>query len=154
MGPISQADKARFKERIRDRVEASRGKDPEIWVDANGATVYIAGTNNRKDGRLTKAEVVALSCYVPGFVVNGVSYRLPVRRFAPTPKPAPFYVVVQQGGSTGEYYVHDFETLKQANAYRRKAAKASYETSAPLKVPGDTNMDALTEIACVIGDMM
>lgn len=68
--------------------------------------------------------------------------------------PGHFFIVVQEGGSTGEFYVHGFDTNKQAHSYRRKAARASYNTSMPIKVPDGTDMDALGNVATAIGDLL
>ena len=68
--------------------------------------------------------------------------------------PGHFFVVVQEGGSTGEFYVHGFDTNKQAHNYRRSAGRASYNTSMPIKVPNGTDMDVLGDIATAIGDLL
>lgn len=45
------------------------------------------------------------------------------------------FLVVQQGGASNEFYVHTFDTRKEANAYRKSAADASYNTTEPIVVP-------------------
>ncbi len=49
--------------------------------------------------------------------------------------PPPVLVVIQQGGSTQELYVHTFDTVKEVKAYRRSAQRASYRTSPEFEVP-------------------
>jgi hypothetical protein len=44
-------------------------------------------------------------------------------------------LVVQEGGSSGEFYVHAFNTVKEANANRRSCGKAAYRTSKPIVLP-------------------
>lgn len=44
-------------------------------------------------------------------------------------------LVIQEGGSSTEMYVHAHENLKQARADRRSCAKAAYRTSELIKVP-------------------
>ena len=44
------------------------------------------------------------------------------------------WIVIQQGGSTLEFYVHGFGQLAEARAYRTSARKASYNTSEPIRV--------------------
>jgi hypothetical protein len=45
-------------------------------------------------------------------------------------------LVVQQGGSTREMYLHTFDTPEQADKFRESAwKKGSYSTSEPLAVP-------------------
>lgn len=49
----------------------------------------------------------------------------------------PAVVVLQEGGSSSEgFYVHQFDTPKQAESYRRSAARAAYRTTVPVLVPG------------------
>ena len=45
------------------------------------------------------------------------------------------FIVVQEGGSSREFYVHAHDTLKESNADRKSCAEASYRTSAPIAVP-------------------
>ena len=45
------------------------------------------------------------------------------------------HVVVQEGGATGEMYVHLFDSERKAAAYRKDCDKASYNTSEPVPVP-------------------
>lgn len=44
-------------------------------------------------------------------------------------------LIIQEGGSSTEMYVHAHENLKQARADRRSCARAAYRTSEPIKVP-------------------
>jgi len=44
-------------------------------------------------------------------------------------------LVIQEGGSSTEMYVHAHENIRQANADRKSCAKGSYRTSEPIKVP-------------------
>ena len=46
------------------------------------------------------------------------------------------WVVIQEGGSSTEFYAHGFNTIRQAQAYRRVASRASYRTSPPIDVRG------------------
>jgi len=46
-----------------------------------------------------------------------------------------FPLVIQEGGSTGEIYVHGFYSLRDARRFRVSAARAAYRTSAPIRVP-------------------
>lgn len=45
------------------------------------------------------------------------------------------YVVIQQGGSSSELYLHAFDTLAEVRRYRKSCDKAAYETSEPVEVP-------------------
>ena len=50
--------------------------------------------------------------------------------------PQEVILVVQQGGSTKEMYVHTFDTLEHADKFRKSARdKGGYSTSKPLTVP-------------------
>lgn len=51
------------------------------------------------------------------------------------PKIRMSFLVLQEGGSTGELYVHTFEGRGDANAFRRSAARAAYRTTRPLLIP-------------------
>ena len=44
-------------------------------------------------------------------------------------------LVMQQGGSSREFYAHLFDRMRDAERYRVGAEEASYETSEPMKVP-------------------
>jgi hypothetical protein len=53
-----------------------------------------------------------------------------------TPKqPKNLYLVIQQGGSSTEMYVHPHNSLKEAKADKKSCAKASYNTSEPIVIP-------------------
>lgn len=45
------------------------------------------------------------------------------------------YGYVQEGGATGEFYFHSFDTMEDALAGRRSCAKAAYRTSNVLEAP-------------------
>jgi hypothetical protein len=45
------------------------------------------------------------------------------------------WYVVQEGGSSTELYLHGFDTRRQADAYRKRAAKSAYRTSPPVSAP-------------------
>lgn len=47
----------------------------------------------------------------------------------------PGYLVIQQGGSSSEFYLHAFDTTAEVEHYQRSCARASYETSDPVEVP-------------------
>lgn len=47
------------------------------------------------------------------------------------------YVVLQQGGSSAEMYVHVHDSLHDANADRKECEKGAYKTSEPIEVPAD-----------------
>lgn len=50
-------------------------------------------------------------------------------------KPKFIYLVVQQGGSSREFYVHTFDTVAYAEAYREECDGAAYNTSAVHQIP-------------------
>jgi len=45
------------------------------------------------------------------------------------------YLIIQQGGSSTEMYVHVHNTLKEAKTDIRSCGKASYNTSEPIEIP-------------------
>lgn len=46
------------------------------------------------------------------------------------------YLVVQEGGSSREMYVHGFDTIASADAYRESSVKeGAYRTSPPIQLP-------------------
>lgn len=45
------------------------------------------------------------------------------------------FVLIQEGGSSAELYVHVRDTLQAAEAHRRECARASYRTSEPVEFP-------------------
>ncbi|TXH16597.1 MAG: hypothetical protein E6R03_05215 [Hyphomicrobiaceae bacterium] len=45
------------------------------------------------------------------------------------------YIVIQQGGSSSELYLHAFDTLSEVRQYRKSCDNAAYETSEPVEVP-------------------
>jgi len=47
------------------------------------------------------------------------------------------YLVVQQGGSSSEVYLHTFDTYEQARNYRRSCERAAYNTSKPVRIPAE-----------------
>lgn len=58
------------------------------------------------------------------------------------------YLVIQQGGSSRELYVHAHGTLTEARKDRKSCEGASYQTTEPIEVPATlatillSNMDA------------
>ena len=63
-------------------------------------------------------------------------------------------VVVQEGGATGEYYAHSFNTRRDAAGFRRSCARAAYRTTAPVEVPACTDLDALQRVLDAAGDAL
>lgn len=52
------------------------------------------------------------------------------------PEVVPAFIVIQEGGSSGELYAHAFNTNTDAENYRRVASEEwGYRTTAPLPVP-------------------
>lgn len=45
------------------------------------------------------------------------------------------FIVLQQGGSSGEVYVHMFDTTDQVTAFRESCDEAAYQTSEPIDLP-------------------
>jgi hypothetical protein len=71
--------------------------------------------------------------------------------------PAEVFLVIQQGGASTEMYVHTFDTLEQADAYRTKAYEnGAYRTSEPLEVPVgiETYMEAIRDIASAAASLV
>jgi len=53
-----------------------------------------------------------------------------------TPKQSKnLYLVIQQGGSSSELYVHPHDTRKEAKADMKSCAEASYNTVGPIEIP-------------------
>lgn len=50
--------------------------------------------------------------------------------------PKAAYAVVQEGGATGEIYVHVYDSRDDAEAFRVSCAEASYRTSDLIELPG------------------
>lgn len=50
--------------------------------------------------------------------------------------PADVYVLIQEGGSSSELYVHSHDTLEDANADRESSASGAYRTSPAFQVSG------------------
>ena len=46
------------------------------------------------------------------------------------------FLVVQEGGSSTELYVHSFDTDKDAQAFRASCGGAAYRTTTPISIPG------------------
>ncbi len=65
-----------------------------------------------------------------------------------TKKTKDILLVLQQGGSSREVYLHTFDTKKQADDYRDECEKASYATSEPVSIPVDLEQhrDKIDEI--------
>lgn len=53
------------------------------------------------------------------------------------PRTSPAYVVIQEGGSSDEIYVHSHESLEEAEADRVSCAEGAYNTSEVLELPAD-----------------
>lgn len=45
------------------------------------------------------------------------------------------WLVIQQGGASGEYYPNLYDTKREAVLFRRACANAAYNTSEPIKLP-------------------
>lgn len=45
------------------------------------------------------------------------------------------YLIIQQGGSSTEMYVHPHNSLKEAKADIKSCGKASYNTTEPIEIP-------------------
>ena len=45
------------------------------------------------------------------------------------------YLVIQQGGSSSELYVHPHNTLKEARTDMKSCAEAAYNTAGPIEIP-------------------
>lgn len=63
--------------------------------------------------------------------------------------PKEVFLVVQQGGSSREMYLHTFDTLEQADKYRANAwEKGAYRTSEVFEVPVgiETYMEEIQDI--------
>jgi len=45
------------------------------------------------------------------------------------------FVVIQEGGSSGELYLNTYNTVQDATDFRRSCATAAYRTSEPIEVP-------------------
>lgn len=58
-------------------------------------------------------------------------------------KPKNIYLVMQQGGSSREWYAHGHNTLLDARKDVKGCAKAAYNTVAPIRIPA-----ALTKALC------
>lgn len=67
-------------------------------------------------------------------------------------RPKTMLVVVQEGGSTGEFYAHAFTTRKDAKRFTRSCARAAYRATSPVEVPAGTDMDALQAVLSAVGD--
>lgn len=67
-------------------------------------------------------------------------------------KPETLLVVVQEGGSTGEFYAHAFGARRDADRFRRSCARAAYRATSPVEVPACTDMDALQAVLSAVGD--
>ena len=67
-------------------------------------------------------------------------------------------LVMQQGGSSREFYAHLFDRLAHAKAYRRSCEEGAYNTSEPLRVPEALarvlrkNPDAESAFVGLLGD--
>lgn len=59
------------------------------------------------------------------------------------------YLVVQQGGASHEFYLHTFDSISDARAYRRSAEQATYATSPPIPIPARLERD-LTAVEAIV----
>ena len=69
-------------------------------------------------------------------------------------RPKTMLIVVQEGGATGEYYAHAFDTPKAAAKFRRSCARAAYRTTAPVMAPAGTDLDALQRVLSAVGEAL
>ncbi len=69
-----------------------------------------------------------------------------------TNKPKTMLVVVQEGGSTDEFYAHAFSRRRDAAGFRRSCAKAAYRATEPVEVPAGTDVNALQLVLSAVGD--
>ena len=53
------------------------------------------------------------------------------------------YALIQEGGSSGELYLHVHDTLEEAEADRQRCAEGAYRTTEPKEMPASTNWDAV-----------
>ena len=58
----------------------------------------------------------------------------------------PLLLVMQQGGSTLEWYSHLFDTQAETDAFVESCAKAAYTTVGPFKVPSDSDHPEFYEL--------
>lgn len=74
----------------------------------------------------------------------------------PKKKPKPIYLVVQQGGSSREFYLHTFDTIKEVDDYRKSCDKAAYRTSAPIKITKavENVLDQINDIVTAAVEMV
>jgi hypothetical protein len=63
------------------------------------------------------------------------------------------YVFVQEGGSSGEYYLKVYDTKKDASKGQRGCAKAAYRTTDTVEMSDDTNWTELDNMIQAFGEM-
>lgn len=65
------------------------------------------------------------------------------------------YAVIQEGGSTGEYYLYAFGTKREADSYRRSASDSSYRTTPAMKLPemSDDALNAVGDLVASLGEL-
>jgi hypothetical protein len=71
--------------------------------------------------------------------------------------PKEVFLVVQQGGSSREMYLHAFDTLEQADKYRADAYEnGAYQTSEVFEVPVgiETYMEEIQDIIAAAVEMV
>lgn len=56
------------------------------------------------------------------------------------------YVYIQEGGASGEYYLHVFDTCDDAEAGRRSCEEGAYRTTDIVTMPADTDWDSLQNL--------
>lgn len=75
-------------------------------------------------------------------------------------KPSFAFLVIQEGGTSSELYVHGFDTLSDAQAFRLSCAnKGAYRTSDAVKIPldiadNDSFWDVIGEILMPSSDFV
>jgi len=55
------------------------------------------------------------------------------------------YVVIQEGGTSRELYVHAFDSLKEARVDIKGCQKASYRTAGPIKLDPELSARLLAD---------
>ena len=64
------------------------------------------------------------------------------------------FLVVQEGGSSGEFYLHTFASEAAAVAFRLSAAHASYRTTPPIALPeGGVNQQMLDLLETLVAQV-
>ncbi|WP_141717842.1 hypothetical protein [Nocardia altamirensis] len=63
------------------------------------------------------------------------------------------WAVIQEGGSSREFYVHVLDTEDDATDYRFNCGTAAYATTDPVEMPESTDWVALAKLAGSIGSL-